>query len=141
MPSACRGRERFLAFILPIAAMAISDTLLGFSDWPVTMAVYAASALPAALGLLARRSAGPILILSLAATSSVIFFVVTNFAVWISGGMYTLEAAGLLRCYVAALPFFQTSLVGDLFWTAVLFGARRVWLSSVLRDSGAATAR
>ena len=100
--------------------------------------VYAAVVMAAALGLLARQSVGPLLIGALAVTSSVIFFVATNFAVWMFSGMYTHDAAGLFSCYVAALPFFQNSIISDLFWTAVLFGAGWIWQSNVLRD-GAAT--
>ena len=107
--------SRLLAFIVPIAAMAISDALLGFPDWQTMIVVYAAIALPVALGLFARQSERPMLILSLAVASSMIFFIATNFAVWMFSGMYSPDAAGLLKCYVAALPFFKNSIMGDLF--------------------------
>jgi hypothetical protein len=125
--------SRLLAFIVPIAAMAISDALLGSPDWQTMIVVYAAVAMPVALGLFARQSEVPTLILSLAVASSMIFFVATNFAVWTFSGMYTPDAAGLLTCYVAALPFFKNSIMGDLFWTAVLFGTRWIWLSNISR--------
>jgi hypothetical protein len=54
--------------------------------------------------------------------ASVLFFVVTNFAVWAMGSMYPKSAGGLLACYVAAIPFFGNTLLGDAFFTAVLFG-------------------
>ena len=57
-----------------------------------------------------------------ALASAVLFFVVTNFGVWATSGMYPPTFAGLQACYVAALPFFQNSLAGDLFFAAVLFG-------------------
>jgi hypothetical protein len=63
--------------------------------------------------------------LRLAAASiagSVLFFVVTNFGVWARDGLYPHTLAGLANCYVAALPFFQNGLVGDLFFTGALFG-------------------
>jgi hypothetical protein len=47
--------------------------------------------------------------------------------------MYAPDAAGLLKCYVAALPFLKNSIMGDLFWTAVLFGTRWIWLSNIWR--------
>ena len=50
------------------------------------------------------------------------FFVTSNFAVWMFSGIYARDIAGLVKCYIAALPFFQNTLMGDLFWTAVLFG-------------------
>ena len=53
---------------------------------------------------------------------SLIFFAASNFAVWAFSGMYGLTWHGLTECYVAALPFLQTTVAGDMFWTAVLFG-------------------
>jgi hypothetical protein len=58
---------------------------------------------------------------------SLIFFVSTNFAVWAFSGMYPPTWQGLTQCYVAALPFLDKTVLGDLFWTAVLFGG--VWLA------------
>jgi hypothetical protein len=128
--------SRLLAFVVPMAGMAASDVLLGFPDWRIMIVIYAALAMPAALGRLAQRSAGPMLVFSVAATSSVIFFMATNFAVWIFSGMYTADATGLLKCYVAALPFFPNSIVGDLLWTAVFFGAWRVWQFAFFAKAG-----
>jgi hypothetical protein len=79
------------------------------------------------LGLLTRDSWKPIRLVPLAALSSVFFFVTSNFAVWMFSGIYARDAAGLVKCYIAALPFFQNTLMGDLFWTAVLFGG--LWLA------------
>jgi hypothetical protein len=57
---------------------------------------------------------------------SLIFFAVTNFAVWAFNGMYPMNFQGLTQCYIAALPFLDKTVMGDLFWTAVLFGG--AWL-------------
>ena len=57
---------------------------------------------------------------------SLIFFVATNFAVWLFSGLYPLDLQGLAQCYVAALPFLEMTVMGDLFWTAILFGG--AWL-------------
>jgi hypothetical protein len=57
---------------------------------------------------------------------SLIFFAVTNFAVWAFNGMYPMTFEGLAQCYLAAVPFLDKTVLGDLFWTAVLFGG--AWL-------------
>jgi hypothetical protein len=57
-----------------------------------------------------------------ALAGSVSFFVITNFGMWLFSGFYPLTSAGLVACYVAAIPFFQNTLAGDLFFTALLFG-------------------
>jgi hypothetical protein len=54
--------------------------------------------------------------------ASVLFFLVTNFGTWALSGMYPHTLAGLGACYVAAIPFFQNTLAGDLFYAALLFG-------------------
>jgi hypothetical protein len=54
--------------------------------------------------------------------SSVLFFVITNFGVWAFDAFYPKTWEGLIACYVAAIPFFQNTLIGDLLYTAVLFG-------------------
>ena len=54
--------------------------------------------------------------------SSLIFFVVTNFGVWISGSMHPLDLNGFITCYVLALPFYKGTLLGFLFYSSFLFG-------------------
>ena len=55
-----------------------------------------------------------------------LFFLLSNGAVWAFSGMYSLTWQGLVQRYVAALPFLEKTVLGDLFWTAVLFGG--AWL-------------
>jgi hypothetical protein len=120
-------RSPMLAVIVPLMAMVLSDGVLGFNDWRVMLVVYAAIAMPAMLGVFARRSATHLLALPFAVTSSVVFFVTTNWAVWMFTGIYTRDADGLLKCYLAAIPFFQNTLLGDLVWTIILFGLLWAW--------------
>jgi Family of unknown function (DUF6580) len=133
-------RSRTLALGVPIAAMLASDLLLGAYDWRVMSVVYAGLIVPVLLGTWARRM--PVMIAPLALASSLVFFAASNFAVWAFGGIYPTNAAGLIECYVAALPFLHTTLLGDLFWTAVLFGGWRVasgaWTVPSLRRSACA---
>lgn len=55
--------------------------------------------------------------------SSIVFFIITNIGVWYASGWYTVDGSGLVKCFVAALPFFQNSVLGDLFFSFTLFGA------------------
>ena len=122
-------RSRALALAVPIAAMLISDLVLGCPDWRIMMVVYAALAAPAVLGRWGRPR-GAIVLAPLAVSSSLLFFASTNFAVWAFSGIYALDLAGLIACYVAALPFLYNTLLGDMFWTALLFGGW--WSARVL---------
>ena len=112
--------RRPLAFVAPLGAMLLSDAVIGFhSGLPF---VYGSVALIVLLGWAALSRVTVLRLAGAAVASSVLFFIVTNFGTWLLSGMYPLTAAGLAACYVAAIPFFQNTLAGDLFYTGVLFG-------------------
>jgi hypothetical protein len=112
-------RSRILALVVPLAAMALSDCVLGFSNWPTMAAVYFGFAVPVCLGWVIRRF-HLALLPPAAAMCSLFFFIETNFAVWLFGGIYPHRFDGLIACYIAALPFFQHTLSGDIFWTTAI---------------------
>lgn len=117
-----------VAVPVPLATFVLSDLIIGLH--PVVWATWGACLVGALLGRLLRDKQGVLRIASLSVANSVVFFVVTNFAVWLQSGMYPHTLSGLVACYVAAIPFFQNSLVGDLLWTGVFFGA---WALAVRR--------
>ena len=130
-------RVRALAVLVPIASMMLGDMVLGAYDIRIMIAVYAALALPACVAALSSKLRRPLLILPILVSSSLIFFLVTNFAVWAFSQMYPANAAGLVKCYVAALPFLRNMLTGDLFWGFLLFGG--YWLVQGVRAANAGT--
>jgi hypothetical protein len=115
-------RTRVLAFVVPIAAMLISDAIIGFDSSAMTLVIYAMFILPAFVAFLPPRVRAPGMFVPAIITYSLLFFVVTNLAVWAFSAMYPHTAAGLAACYAAALPFLPQTVIGDLFWAAVLFG-------------------
>jgi len=116
--------RRWLAFTAPLGAMLISDAVLGFySGFWVT---YLAIGLVVVIGWLALSRVSPLRVGLAAVASSVTFFLVSNFGTWALGGMYPHTSAGLAACYVAAIPFFQNTLAGDLFYATLLFGGFRI---------------
>lgn len=115
-----------LAPVVPLAAMALSGLALAGDYWQVTLVVYAAITVPAFAGMYSRRWNGAAPIAATMVSCSLFFFAASNFAVWAFSGMYPLTWEGLMACYVAALPFLERTVLGDLFWTGVLFGG--AWL-------------
>jgi len=111
-----------LAVVVPLLAMALSGFALAGDDWRISLIVYAAITVPAFAGMLARRYPGAVAVVAAMVSCSLIFFAASNFAVWAFSGIYSLDLQGLTQCYVAALPFLDKTVLGDLFWTAVLFG-------------------
>ena len=101
-----------LAFIIPILAMLISDLFLGFSS--ITLFVYAAFILVSYIGISSKKVSIKTILLS-----SIGFFIITNFGVWLFGYPKTLN--GLMECYTLAIPFFRNSLIGDFFYAGVMY--------------------
>ena len=112
--------RRWLAFAAPLAALFLSDLALGF--YSGMWVQYIAVALVVLLAWTALKRITPVRVGSAALASSILFFVVTNFGTWALSGMYPHDLDGLAACYVAAIPFFQNTLAGDLFYSAALFG-------------------
>jgi hypothetical protein len=112
--------DKRLAFLVPLAALFLSDLILGL--YAHMEIVYGSFALVVCIGLLLRRKRTTVRVAGAALLSSILFFVITNFGVWAFGSLYPKTTAGLVACYVAAVPFFQNTLAGDALYTAVLFG-------------------
>jgi hypothetical protein len=111
-----------LAVVVPLLAMALSNAMLPTEDWRIVLVGFAAMAVPALVGMLSRRYRGPVVIGAAMVACSLFFFAVSNFAVWAFSAMYPHSLEGLTQCYIAALPFLDKTVMGDLFWTGVLFG-------------------
>jgi len=116
-------RSRALALAVPLAAMLVSDLIVGAYDWRIMSVVYAGLALPAVLGMWGRAWQPVVVLPPLVLSSSLFFFATTNFAMWASSGMYAHDLQGLMYCYVAALPFLSNTVIGDVLWTTLLFGS------------------
>lgn len=110
-----------MAFLVPLAGMALSDLVLGF--YSITPIVYGSFALIVCLGFWLRQRKSPTRTAFAAIASALLFFIVTNFGVWAIGDLYPKTWTGLADCYVAAIPFFRNTLVSGLFYSAALFGS------------------
>jgi len=112
-------RNKWIAILVPIAAMALADIVLGwYSGVLFTYAGMAAGVLFARAFL---HPLTPSRLIGVTFLSSLTFFVLSNLGVWVSGYYgYTFE--GLVACYVAAIPFWQNSLIADFSSTAIVFG-------------------
>jgi len=114
------------AIFLPLVVMFASDLFLGFHK---TMPfVYGSFLIASIIGISLKNKVKIKPVLGASLLSSLIFYVVTNFGVWLTSGMYELTGLGLIRCYILAIPFFRNTLVGDLFYTVMMFGGYEVFL-------------
>jgi hypothetical protein len=109
-----------IALAAPLGALLLSDLVLGFYHGMAT--VYFSTALIVIIGMMALRRVSPMRVGAAALAGSLLFFVITNFGMWLFSGFYPRTMAGLEACYVAAIPFFQNTVAGDLFYATLLFG-------------------
>lgn len=129
------------AYLVPLLLMAVTDPILGaMYGFPaysrVTFAIYGSFLINVWIGrrLRTRQDLGSITTASL--ICSVQFFVLTNAGVWLAGGLYPLTGAGLVSCYVAAIPFFGRTLAAQLLYATLLFGLH-AWLGRLLHKKDA----
>ncbi|MEO7478279.1 MAG: DUF6580 family putative transport protein [Lysobacteraceae bacterium] len=124
--------KRAWAIVVPLVAMAISDVVLGLVNGGIYLdyflnahfvSIYACIVLCTVLGFVLRGRVNGLRVLASSLAGSMVFFVVTNFAVWLSADpLVSATCSNLGSCYVAGLPFFQWTLLGTMFYSALLFG-------------------
>jgi hypothetical protein len=120
---------RRLAWIVPVAAMGLSDLVIDYATGrplndPSRWLTYASFALITLIGPLAnRRKFGPLLLPVLSLAASALFFLFSNFGAWLAlDTLYPRSLDGLLACYAAGMSGFDRTILADLAGTAVLFG-------------------
>jgi hypothetical protein len=117
--------------------MFLSDLVLGLHS--LIPVIYGSFALIVCLGFWVRRNPKIWRIGGAAVIGAILFFVTTNFGVWLLGSFYSKTGTGLLACYTAAIPFFWNTLTSDLVYTVALFGGLHAaeWRWPVLRPTPA----
>ena len=106
---------------VPGAAMLVSDFFIGFDGFPITLSVYGSFFGTVAFGAWLRARPSPWRILTASLGASVLFYLVTNAAVWWFSGLYPQTVDGLTWSYIYAIPFFRHTLLGDLVYSVTFF--------------------
>lgn len=127
--------RKYLAFLIPLAAMWTSDLILNnlvyarlYPDyydgfvWMGNLWVYASFLLIGIVGMRWLRKVNIEKLVGASLIGSILFFLITNFGAWIVDPLYPKTTGGLLAAYGAGIPFFRNTLLGDLFFCGVLFG-------------------
>lgn len=126
--------KRWLAFLVPILATFASDIIINnviyahyFEGFTVFYEgffwVYGSYFLIVLFGLGVLSKVTLPRIIGGALGAGAIFFLVSNFGVWLGSPTYPQSIGGLIACYGAGLPFYQATFAGDLIFTGVFFGA------------------
>ena len=106
--------KKIVAYLVPLAAMLLSDLYLGFhTGMPI---IYFTLAICVLIGTFIE-SRVTILNSILGITAGVlVFYLITNFTVWYGSGMYENSFSGLITCYVMGLPFLQNTFISSLIY-------------------------
>ena len=132
---------------LPLLLMLVGDVLIdlitGFQfatvrNYFVQLWVYAGILMTTSLGMWVRPQPGWRRGVPAAFAGEVLFFVLTNFATWLSGfipastvPLYELSSSGLWTCYAEALPFFGRSLISTAVYALLFFSPWGLGLAGV----------
>ena len=126
--------DKRLAFIVPFLALLLSDLIIGFHSTMIF--VYAGFALTVCIGIWIQKNITVTNVIASTVGASVLFFLLTNFGAWMTWSMYPMTMSGLMQAYVAGIPFFQNSLLGNLVFSGVMFGGYALLQSRYPRVAG-----
>jgi len=108
-----------IALLVPIICMLISDYFIGFHS--LMWAVYLSFSVTVVIGFLMKKANGKLIFLN-SIFSAVLFFIITNFAVWALGSFYSKDFTGLLTCFSMGIPFLKNTLLSAVIFSSILFG-------------------
>lgn len=111
-------RDRWMAMAVPLMAMFIGDVFIGFHSYMLW--VYGSIAMSTVISRWAMQFGKYLPLATMTLISSVLFYVVTNFAVWIMWDYYPNTLEGLIMCYTMAIPFFQNTVLSTIVYTALM---------------------
>lgn len=135
--AASRRAGPVAAAIIPLLAMLAADFVLGFYDLKILASVYFSFALIGLVGYMMRRHTGPIATMCTVGGGTLLFFLLTNGAVWAFSPWYEKSVWGLLYAYELGLPFLRNMIIGDMLYAFAIFGALKSLPRAVARISGA----
>jgi hypothetical protein len=128
--SGCYFSGKLAKYIIPLISVWVGDLFIDYIYLHKFMFFYSGFywqytcyVLMVLIGIMISNKVKPGNVLAASISSSVLFFIITNFGVWIGFGMYPHSAVGLATCYTAAIPFFSSTLLSDIAYSALFFGS------------------
>ncbi len=122
--------DKRLAFIVPFLALLFSDLILGLHN--TMLFVYGGFGLTVVIGMWLSHRVTITNTALATMVASVAFFLITNFGAWLTSGIYASTTEGLIQAYVAGIPFFQNSLMGNLGFVALIFGGYELLKNNII---------
>lgn len=115
-------KNNWLKFGVPLIAMLISDSIIGFYTPLIMLSVYLSFFISTLLGRYLKNHKSLANGVGVSLLASLQFYLITNLAVFFFTPLYAKNFQGLIECYYLALPFFRNTILGDLFYSGAIFG-------------------
>jgi len=138
----CYFLNKKVAFLVVLASILISDLALNYFVYFGEFKLlyngiffnYFSIALTVLIGALIKKVKFESILLcsSLAAFTH---WLISDIGVWLYSPLYPKTFEGLIACFVAAIPFLQNMLLGNLFFSFVLFGLFELSSKKLLNKS------
>tara|TARA_B100000427_G_scaffold82393_1_gene67294 strand:- start:813 stop:1316 length:504 start_codon:yes stop_codon:yes gene_type:complete len=110
--------DKKFAFTIPVFIMIVSDFILGYN---MSLSVYLSFIIMVFIGLYLQKKQNSLRIINAALIGSLVFFVITNFSVFLTSSLYPKSIIGLVECYTLAIPFFINTLAGNITYSLIMF--------------------
>ena len=125
-------KEKKLAFIVPITIMILSDLILGYK---LVLSVYIGFLIMVCIGFYLQINQNKVRIINAALIGSLIFFIITNFSVFLTSSLYPKNIIGLIECYTLAIPFFINTLLANIIYSTIMFYGFNVINQKILKTT------
>lgn len=126
----CYFSDKRIAYVVTVLALFLSDVILNSFIYNHTFTltysgflwIYASFILTVVMGTFIKKvSIGNVLLMGILA--ALLHWVISDFGVWMGSSLYTKNFAGITECYTAALPYLRNMLLGNILFSALMFGA------------------
>lgn len=117
------ARKHRWGLLLPLSIMFLSDIFIGFYNWKLMAAVYFSFFAHGVIGIIVAKKKNAATIILGSVAGGLFFYLTANFAVWAFTSWYPHTFEGLILSYAMALPFFRYTLLGNIVFTGIFFGA------------------
>tara|TARA_B100000902_G_C27253393_1_gene886506 strand:- start:121 stop:627 length:507 start_codon:yes stop_codon:yes gene_type:complete len=124
--------DKKLAFSIPILTMMISDLILGYQ---AVISVYISFIIMVCIGFLLTNKKNGLRIINITLLASLVFFLITNFSVFLTSSLYPKNIIGLIECYIFAIPFFINTIMGNITYSLIMFYGFSIVQKQILIES------
>ena len=106
-------KDNLFSYLVPVFAMLVSDAIIGFHSGMIIiyLAIFLSAFISRRFNTINTSVLG----------SCILFYLITNFQVWVMSSSYPKSLTGILECYTLAIPFLGMTLLSTFFYSYVLF--------------------